>query len=131
MKNRFYDIKGDIEAVFEQTGLAAEFVFEVKKNEVDVLYDLIGILMKRRVMDRCMCVMCVGELNMDDIRIDNMNADKYLNKIHEIIYSELSKGILTNASKQIYLQIIENLKLFMVFRKIVLLVCLRNLHQIL
>jgi phenylalanyl-tRNA synthetase beta chain len=28
----FYDIKGDIEAVFEQTGLAAEFVFEVKKN---------------------------------------------------------------------------------------------------
>lgn len=31
------------------------------------------------------------------------------NKIHEIIYSELSKGLLTNASKQIYLQIIEKL----------------------
>ncbi len=31
------------------------------------------------------------------------------NKIHEIIYSELSKGILNNTSKQVYLQIIEKL----------------------
>ena len=31
------------------------------------------------------------------------------NKIHEIIYSELAKGIIKTASKQIYLQIIENL----------------------
>ena len=31
------------------------------------------------------------------------------NKIHDIIYSELSKGLLTNASKQIYLQIIGKL----------------------
>lgn len=30
-------------------------------------------------------------------------------KIHNIIYNELSKGMLTNASKQIYLQIIEKL----------------------
>jgi aspartate racemase len=31
------------------------------------------------------------------------------NKIHDIIYSELSKGLLTNTSKQIYLQIIKKL----------------------
>ena len=31
------------------------------------------------------------------------------NKIHDIIYSELSKGLLTNKSKQIYLQIIRKL----------------------
>jgi len=31
------------------------------------------------------------------------------NKIHDIIYSELSKGLLTNTSKQIYLQIIRKL----------------------
>lgn len=31
------------------------------------------------------------------------------NKIHEIIYSELSKGILNDASKQVYLQIIDKL----------------------
>lgn len=31
------------------------------------------------------------------------------NKIHDIIYSELSKGLLTNTSKQIYLQIIGKL----------------------
>lgn len=31
------------------------------------------------------------------------------NRIHDIIYSELSKGLLINASKQIYLQIIDKL----------------------
>lgn len=31
------------------------------------------------------------------------------NKIHDVIYSELSKGVIKSASKQIYLQIIENL----------------------
>lgn len=31
------------------------------------------------------------------------------NKIHKIIYNELSKGILNNASKQVYLQVIDKL----------------------
>jgi len=49
-----------------------------------------------------------------DILIDNgieviIPEFEQRNIIHDVIYSELSKGILNNASKQIYLQIIEKL----------------------